>query len=547
MSSKFFVIMSLIAPKRLFHVPTMSTVLYVDVTDDVKEKGYVAVSHVWGEQKLYSARELNIENGVNWEIPLSDPSKIYRLICGMAKYEMEYCWWDILCMPQDKQDEINLEIPMMGDYYSGADMTFVLSDTEYHIGENFTKWCDMISDIRGSGKFPTKEEDSYILKNGSGLANFSKDPWVKRVWTFQEAALSERIILSSPDGCYMDLTQVYDIVNWIHSFNMGYTSSFADSSALLYVFGTFMKERKLGRLDLVKVLSGTCERNCFKPQDKFYGTLGILGYKDFVVDYDISMDDLNKKMAQYAYSKGDISWIAISGSIGTGFLEPMYKKFNGESDWETIGPLHDFITIENDCLRMKMLEFGEISRCERYNFTDKLDVEEIRRVIRVSMEWGFSSLDVVVATNKFSSKDRKYIGETMIFFDQFVAGTPVVVISRFLTPDNLRKIAPTREAFSYIRGQTLAVLNLTCLNLSADASVHIIEIIGISGNKHLAIVYGNVDIGDKIMVPTMKDNLDRFLGIVVSRSGERKSICYLTPKAVSKECTSEFISMAFPL
>jgi hypothetical protein len=77
--------------------------------------------------------------------------------------------------------------------------------------------------------------------------------------------------------------------------------------------------------------------------------------------------------------------------------------------------------------------------------------------------------------------------------------------------------------------------------------VHIIEIIGTSGNKHLVIVYGNVDIGDKIMVPGMQDELDRLLGIIVSKSGERKSICYLTPKAVSEECTSEFISMIFRL
>jgi len=472
-------------PKRLFNCSTLSTVMYEDVKGDVSEKGYAAISYIWGEQEKYSADMFGIV-GVDWEIPLSDPNKISRLADAMMEYEMDYCWFDVLCMPQDKQDEINKEIPFMGDYYAGAKITLVLSDMEYPIRENFSKWCDIISDIRKLDRFPTREEDSYILKNSPELANFSKDPWVKRVWTFQELALSERIILSSSDNCM---------------------------------------------------------RDCYKPQDRFYGALGILGYKDFPVDYDISMDDLNRKMAQYAYSKGDISWIAISGSIGTGFLEPMYKKFNGEPGWRAMVPLHKCITIENDCLCM-MLEFGEISRCERYNFTDELDVEEIRRIIRVSMEWGFSSLDVSVATSKFSIKGYK--DEIMIFFDQFIAGISIGNIFRFLTPDNLRKIAP-REDFSYIRGQTRAVLNLTCLNLSADASVNIIEIIGISGNKHLAIVYGNVDAGDKIMVPVMKDDLDRFLGIVVSKSGKRKSICYLTPKAISEECVSEFISMTFPL
>lgn len=136
---KFF-IMALTPPRRLFHVPSMSTVLYVDVADDVAEKGYAAISHVWGKQKLYSADELGILNGVNWEVPLSNANKISRLVDAMNHHGMEYVWFDVLCMPQDKRDEINLEIPHMGDYYSEAKMTFVLSDTEWRTSEAFSRW-----------------------------------------------------------------------------------------------------------------------------------------------------------------------------------------------------------------------------------------------------------------------------------------------------------------------------------------------------------------------------------------------------------------------
>jgi hypothetical protein len=50
-------------------------------------------------------------------------------------------------MSQDKQDEINLEIPLMGDYYSGAKMTLVLSDVTYNITKDFTTWYDFSLDI----------------------------------------------------------------------------------------------------------------------------------------------------------------------------------------------------------------------------------------------------------------------------------------------------------------------------------------------------------------------------------------------------------------
>lgn len=47
----------------------------------------------------------------------------------MKHYEMGYCWLDILCMPQDKQDEIDQEVGFMGDYYAGADYMLVLPTT----------------------------------------------------------------------------------------------------------------------------------------------------------------------------------------------------------------------------------------------------------------------------------------------------------------------------------------------------------------------------------------------------------------------------------
>lgn len=56
-------------PERLFHTP-MTTVLREDNADDVKDKGYACISHVWGIQKMFTAHELGIKGGIDWKIPL---------------------------------------------------------------------------------------------------------------------------------------------------------------------------------------------------------------------------------------------------------------------------------------------------------------------------------------------------------------------------------------------------------------------------------------------------------------------------------------------
>jgi uncharacterized radical SAM superfamily Fe-S cluster-containing enzyme len=61
------------------------------------------------------------------------------------------------------------------------------------------------------------------------------------------------------------------------------------------------------------------------------------GYKDFIVDYDMDIDDLNKYVAQYAYSKGDISWMTVGKSFRTVFVQPMYERFTKVRDgWEKV-------------------------------------------------------------------------------------------------------------------------------------------------------------------------------------------------------------------
>lgn len=99
----------------------------------------------------------------------------------MNRHKMEYCWLDVLCMPQDKQDEINLEIPFMGDYYVGTAMTLVISTVDYKKSDDFTKLCKIVDDCIAENRNPTYEENGWISLHKSSMIDFSKERWFERV------------------------------------------------------------------------------------------------------------------------------------------------------------------------------------------------------------------------------------------------------------------------------------------------------------------------------------------------------------------------------
>jgi hypothetical protein len=390
--------MSLTPPKRLFHVPTMSTVFYRDVADDVAKKGYAAVSHVWGDQQTYSATELGILGGVDWKIPLSDPNKIHRLVDAMTHYEMEYAWFDVLCMPQDKQDGINLEIPHMGDYYSGSEVTLVLCTVDYHISDDFKKWMEIVANAARLSRSFSTEEIFWMVSLGERkepLFDVSKEIWFTRVWTAQEAIMSKKVILVCTEE-YFNLTSLLHLVIYM-SHNM-YLIRDLFKDTRLHDLSTGMYLYNSGSHDVVGALQTVGKRECYKQQDKFYGVLGILGYKDFVVDYNISMEDLNKNIVRHAYSKGDISWISVYGTINKGFLQPMHKQsVRVGTSWKEIGRHMRF---EGDSLYVPSKSFATVIRSEKCNL-GTADKKFTKWIVLTMVSWGYTLNDAIVIITAF--------------------------------------------------------------------------------------------------------------------------------------------------
>ena len=505
----------------------------VEMYEDVR---YVAVSHVWGEQQMYTATELGINGGVDWEIPLSDPNKIRRLVDAMNHFGYEYCWFDILCMPQDRQDLINLEIPFMGDYYNGAEMTFVLLTTNYIASESLTIWSNFMVDVIDKGRDFTAEEHKWFTYNRN-ILDMSGEVWFTRVWTLQEAILSNKIVLSGLDGSHLNLSDVLDGIRCLEAVNSTYSLLLFSKSYNLMPLSRAVKDRKAGEITSAEALSYNMERECHKIHDRFYGVLGILGYKDLVVDYEMSIEDLNRTFAKYAYSKGDISWMSVGGNIGNGFVQPMYRGFNNiGTGWTEIWPGSSGTIFGDKTLTVTVNLLGDVVHRASFMETGLKSDKFIGWCVRTFREWKFDDDDICSAMEGFRTYPSTNRQVAKVYLDGLSKGMEWdemgMEMARLFGANAATK--NMFAMFSIISDTNLLFRSATIVGVTSS----------VMAKRIALIVCGDADIGDQIMLTKVADKGSRFLGII----GERKGICLYGAKEIydffriSKQISHEFLS-----
>jgi hypothetical protein len=485
--------------------------MYDDVVDDVKDKGYVAVSHVWGNQQMFTADELGVKGGVDWMVPLSNSNKIHRLVDAMDYYEKEYCWWDILCMQQDKQDEINKEIPYMGNYYSGAEVTLVLSDMDHDISDDCKKWYTMVQDVVTSDRDFTETEQNWILSSRRELVNFSEDQWFTRVWTLQETVLSNHVFIIGIKRGFNLLDLLFGV--WYTSRNHPVYSTrlFGKSNRIILDLADAIYKHRNKDLTLRSILSMSSKRNCYKIHDRIYGILGILGYKDIIIDYKCDIRDLNKVIVQYSYSKGDISWISI-GEGFMSFVQPMYENFISVGEgWKEDYPDSCNISFQGGALYMDIAEFATVTYCTEFKDASCDRRTWIVQIIMLLDELGYNASAIYNTLFMYSYKpdENRDSVECMERFINYVHDTTLPydpIYSSFLEPFFFPELSEGLE-------------RLTIAEIEPKATY----------KKYPLVILGQTAVGDKIVTLRIHDHKNRRLGIVLSNSYGRRGVCIIPP------------------
>jgi hypothetical protein len=506
-------------PRRLFHIPSMTTVMYEDVADDVKEKGYVAVSHVWGTLNMYAANELEIEDGVDWWIPLSDHGKITKVKNAMKYLGKEYCWFDALCMNQDRQHEIDQEVAFMGDYYAGADYTLVLPTTDPIPSEGYEKWYSMMGDVMDKKRGFTSLEKDWIMaqiKSGKPMLDLSKEKWFTRVWTFQEGAMAKELVLITSTEVYVFMFQIAHRISWMDGMDSSYTDLLFGASKLplLHVFGNRLDFHRYGT-DLVNTMIACAGRDCFKEQDRFYGALGMLGYKDFPVNYTIDMESLNSTIVKHAYSKGDISWLSVGGYTRQGFVQPMYKRFQVIGQiWKEESPDVCGIKVENDAIHINTLSFAKVSQCEKF-VGDYANGKFIGWMCRTFRKWGVDDVDIARCFMSYSDVSDIFVEMTVMYLDNYARNER----------ENMLEKMEEKFGKDYMDEHLGEFLNI--ISETKNACYDLVPVkatINETGDNIALLVCGDPDVGDEVMLTKMYDTYARTLGIVC-KSDKRKGIC----------------------
>lgn len=493
-------------PVRILDIKTMEVKMYEDIKKDVTRIGYVCISHVWGAQKLYTAKKLGIKSGVDWDIPLSDPDKLERIKRAVLYYKKRYCWLDLICIPQgedeEKKKERIKEIPNMGSYYENAIMTLVIGTCIEFKTEIGRLEKIILTGIMGvMTRSPWDARTAYLMDK----LRSEEEPWFNRVWTFQEAVFSKNMkYVGYGDEKHSDMSAILKKVPTIvdNPNNRGITfSGHKEVVTLGYAINGYYK----GETDLTEVMANVCWKSCTQPQDMVYGMLAVLKYDKFPVDYEISMERLNERVVRYAYYKEDISWLSVGGSVNKGLIQPMCEKFvRVGRNWKGESSI---VRFERDRVFVDVCHVADVECCEPYNGTKD---DFLHWMIRVFKEWNIFNREICPILMGYH-KTESTIRDKMCG-----------LLNKVLENRDKHDTSTEPRPFGFSEATVQADTFLD--NAKEQCNTTTILVASNENGRFPLLVSGNANIGDKIMLVPMLDYRGRTLGIVTN-GHERNGVC----------------------
>jgi hypothetical protein len=327
----------------------MSLIIPLEHKEDILEKGYRCISHVWmtGTQKEHVWKDHPIKN-VLWEVEVRK-EKHERLL-QVFHHHKGYFWMDVFCT---NQEDINKPLDVMGNIYRYCKECVCLLDYICDI-PGFTSEKAVLEDMAKDIKEAIETNKSFTDKYGYMYDNdipvlslqyrynlylngitFGK--WNQRVWTWQEAVLPPKLIFCSEQtkGYRYDpygpkfLKEIFpyklmefatteavdkEIEREFNRFENNKTCSM-----LLYIQPLSCLGRRDHSLwDNVKIAAES-GRQCTNREDYIYGIMGIL---DLDIPKGLRLDDAMVELEKELQKKGifiggnrDISYVDQLGNL----------------------------------------------------------------------------------------------------------------------------------------------------------------------------------------------------------------------------------------
>jgi hypothetical protein len=293
--------------------PTINCLLQISAFSEASagRHPYNALSYFWGSQP-FSETILCNGNPLNITPSLFDTLREIYLYHEGKPEQRRPIWIDALCLNQQDQKELEVQVPIMCDIYSGASIVLVYLGSSK---DDSDLAMTLIESLKDRLKAIPDQMITYDLLPALGLEaeghsiwtaieKLLARPWFSRVWTFQEATIGEEIIFGCGSkwlagdilfGLEIELSRK-SLVGLVES-GVQWTVDENGSKTGIEFLSDFNKSRKSYRkyksLSRSYLLAFTRARKCKEPVDHLWGVLGLV---------DPDMRDLAKTSGWIDYS-----------------------------------------------------------------------------------------------------------------------------------------------------------------------------------------------------------------------------------------------------
>lgn len=181
-------------PTRWLDIQTKEVVI-LKVADTSTEEAYVALSHAWGKGPHFRTVQDNYQAHLHG-IPTESLPSTFRQATQVARdLGYKYIWIDSLCIIQDDPNDLNKELPLMGDIYRHADLTIYAQNSRngysgFFHQRNPQHYRPCSVPITTTTKCGSTTEQVTLATTFTGLDNLQN-----RGWVLQERVLSCRCLM----------------------------------------------------------------------------------------------------------------------------------------------------------------------------------------------------------------------------------------------------------------------------------------------------------------------------------------------------------------
>jgi hypothetical protein len=344
--------------------PVHGDIVELRLRDANGERGYTALSYVWGENQhthevQVGNRQLRVGENLNSALQnLRRRDRPVRL------------WVDAICINQDDASERNHQVQQMRSVYSSALETVIYlgdstgGNTGFSAWNFHATWAINEDGDPDYGLPASKEELAYFRGGPSDVdIDVLSRPWFQRLWVFQEAVVSKilsiqcgrrriswddfcKIILLSPryhDGYGFSLKRMVQIELLRDMFQARCAyQSLHTMGHLLPSWWSQVQPQKHNILNILTLLQQTKILQASDPRDKVFGLMGIADGIDeddprFAVDYGQDCRNIYARFARNLIdeSKSYDILSCIDHSLGRDYalLDNQYKLPSWVPDW----------------------------------------------------------------------------------------------------------------------------------------------------------------------------------------------------------------------